>query len=59
MIQGRCSGEASTTLPRLLGRSLTLITKEKLRIPALASSQISELDEIKWHHMCERFGNVR
>lgn len=45
--------------PRFLGRSLTLIAQEKLIIPALASSQISKLDKIKWHHTCESFGNVR
>lgn len=45
--------------PRFLGRSLTLIAQEKLIIPSLASSQISKLDEIKWHHMCESSGNVR
>lgn len=57
-IQGRCTGTLHPP-PRFLGRSLTLIAQEKLIMPALASSQISKLDEIKWHHMCESFGNVR
>ena len=36
------------TLPRrLLGKSLTLISKKKLITPALANSQISRLSEIK------------
>lgn len=36
------------TLPRrLLGKSLTLISKKKLITPALANSQISKLGEIK------------
>lgn len=43
VIQGRCCGEASTPPPKLLGRSLTLIAKEKLISPALANSQISSL----------------